>query len=136
MQLSPAGGSVLVTELMAPFRLVRLNPTSGRADTLAAALGNLGAAMIPGDSLPTWRALPAVALDCAVLLTLSDLGSDQRLLLRYDSAGRVARVTPLEAPLGMVTALGGASLLAARRAGELELVWYSWRWVRDPAVSP
>lgn len=136
LQLSPAGGSVLVTELMAPFRVVRFDPSSGKADTLALPLGSLGSGTVAPDSLRHWRALPAVALDCAVLLTLSDLRSDRRLLLRYDAGGRVVRVTPLEAPLGMVAALGGASLLAARRVGELELVWYSWRWVRDPAVSP
>lgn len=136
LQLSPAGGSVLVTELMAPFRVVRFDPSSGKADTLALPLGSLGPGTVAPDSLRHWRALPAVALDCAVLLTLSDLRSDRRLLLRYDAGGRVVRVTPLEAPLGMVAALGGASLLAARRVGELELVWYSWRWVRDPAVSP
>jgi len=134
IQLSPAGDAVLVTDLMAPFRLVRVDPGSGRADTLAAVLGH-SAAVIPPDSLFHWRALPAVALDCAVLLTLTDLGSDHRLLVRYDATGRVARVTPLEAPLGMVATLGDASLLAARRVGELELVWYTWRWVRDPAVS-
>lgn len=136
LQLSPAGAEVLVTELTAPFRVVRLDPSTGQADTLAPALGSLGSATIEADSLGLWRALPAVALDCAVLLTLSDLRSDQRLLVRYDATGRVVRATRLEAPLGMVTALGGESLLAARRAGELELVWYSWRWVRDPAIPP
>lgn len=134
LQLSPAGATVLVTELMAPFRVVRVHP-SGRADTLAAALDR-PVPGLPEGALSHWRALPAVALDCAVLLTLTDLQSDRRLLARYDAAGRVVRVTPLEAPLGMVTTLGTASLLAARRAGELELVWYTWRWVRDPGDSP
>jgi hypothetical protein len=136
VQLSLADGTVLLTELMAPFRVVRLDPLTGHADTLAPVLRHAVASLIPADSLLFWRALPAVALDCAVLLTLSDLRSDRRLLARYDVAGRVVRVTPLEAPLGMVAALGDESLLAARRAGELELVWYSWRWVRDPAISP
>lgn len=131
LQLSPAGPAVLLTELMAPFRVVRVHP-SGRADTLSAALRHPAAASLPADSLPFWRAMPAVALDCAVLLTLTDLRSDRRLLARYDAAGEVVRMTPLNAPLGMVTAVGDASLLAARRAGELELVWYTWRWVRDP----
>ncbi len=131
LQLSPAGPAVLVTELMPPFQVVRVQP-SGRADTLAPVLSHPASTPIPSDSLPFWRAMPAVALDCAVLLTLTDLRSDHRLMARYDAAGRVVRVTPLDAPLGMVTALGNASLLAARRAGELELVWYAWRWVRDP----
>jgi hypothetical protein len=136
LQLSPAGSRVLVTEVMAPFRVVRVDPATGRSDTLAPAMAPPAASLIPGDSLALWRALPAVALDCAVLLTLADLQGDRRVLARYDAAGRVARLTSLEAPLGMVAALGEGSLLAARRAGELELVWYSWRWVRDPADSP
>jgi len=136
LQISPAGRAVLVTEVMAPFRVVRVDPATGRADTLAPVMAPPAASLIPGDSLSLWRALPAVALDCAVLLTLADLQSDRRMLARYDAAGRLVRLTPLEAPLGMVAALGETSLLAARRAGELELVWYSWRWVRDLADPP
>jgi hypothetical protein len=30
---------------------------------------------------------------------------------------------------------GTPTLLAARRAGELELVWYDWRWIRESSST-
>ena len=130
--LSPAGPGLLLTGVTAPFELIRLT-ADGRADTLAGALPMAAAALIPMDSLPLWRALPAVAIECGVLVTLSDLTGDRRLLLRYSESGRLEKVTLLDAPLGLMARLTGANaVLAARRAGTLELVWYDWRWIREP----
>lgn len=129
--LSLAGRRTLLTGVTAPFELIRL-AADGRADTLAGVLPREVAMLIPADSLPHWRALPAVAIDCRILVTLSDLTADRRLLLRYSDSGRLERVTSLEAPLGLMGQLPGANaLLAARRAGTLELVWYDWRWIRE-----
>ena len=86
--------------------------------------------------MPNWRALPAVAIDCGLLLTLSDLTTDRRLLVRVNAEGQVVRVTPLDAPLGLMASLPGeATVLAARRVGALELVWYDWRWIRESAIT-
>jgi hypothetical protein len=133
--LTDSGRGLLLTRSMAPFTVIRLDPSSGLADTLAAPLGPATDLRIPMDSLPHWRALPVVALECTVLLTLSDLTADRRVLVRYGADDQVARVTELDAPLGLVTRLpGDDGVLAARRAGELELVWYDWHWVREPSL--
>jgi hypothetical protein len=131
--LTESSRGLLLARLMAPFTVIRLDPLTGLADTLASvtALPELG---IPADSLPHWRALPAIALDCTLLLTLSDMTADRRILVRYGADDQIERATELDAPLGLMTRLPGEdAVLAARRAGELELVWYDWHWVREPS---
>jgi hypothetical protein len=77
-----------------------------------------------------------VALDCALLVTLADLTSDHRVMVRYGVDGTVAQRTPVAAPIGLMARLPGeATVLAARRTGELELVWYDWHWIREPNPS-
>jgi len=133
--LSDAAGLLLLTRFTRPFDVIRVDPATGRADTLAPLTAQLTG--IPADSLTHWRALPAVAIDCGMLLTLSDLTSDHRLLVRYSAAGTVDRVTALDAPLGLMARLPGEqTVLAARRTGDLELVWYDWHWAREPVASP
>lgn len=135
--LSESGGQLLLARYTHPFDVIRLDPATGRADTLAPLSVALEEQAIPVDSLGHWRALPAVAIDCGLLLTLSDLTSDHRLLVRYGAGGTVDRITPLDAPLGLMARLPGEqSVLAARRTGDLELVWYDWHWAREPLASP
>lgn len=125
---------LLLTRLTAPFEVLRLDPVSGALDTLVRPLAEAPLRAALPDSLGRWRALPIIEIDCGWLLTLSDLGTDQRVLVRLDAGGRLAKVTPLEVPFGVMAGEAeAATLLAARRAGGLELVWYRWRWVRDPS---
>ena len=118
---------VLLTEVRSPFRIIRVALATGAADTLLTP-----PLPIPPDSLHLWRAQPALALDCGTLVSVASLAGDQRLLLRWDAAGRFVKVTPLAAPFGLVARLPGErALLAARRAGGLELVTYRWHWSPD-----
>jgi hypothetical protein len=134
--LSEAGSQLLLVRYTSPFDVIRLDPATGRADTLAPLSAALREQAISADSLGHWRALPAVAIDCGTLLTLSDLTSDHRLLVRYGASGTVDRITPLDAPLGLMARLPGEqAVLAARRTGDLELVWYDWHWAREPAAT-
>ncbi|MBK7922864.1 MAG: hypothetical protein IPJ95_04420 [Gemmatimonadetes bacterium] len=91
-------------------------------DTLATPAADPAVRAALPDTLAGWRALPAVALDCGWLLTLTDLTSDQRLLLRYDAAGALARVTPAR---GAVRAGGGA---ARRRDAAGRAAPGPWSW--------
>lgn len=125
---------VLLTEVRSPFRVIRVAFATGQTDTLVTP-----PLPIPSDSLHLWRALPALAIDCGTLLSVASLAGDQRLLVRWDAADQLAKVTPLAAPFGLVARLPGErALLAARRAGGLELVTYRWRWSPDslPFLSP
>lgn len=132
--LTETATGLLLTQGSAPFAMFRVHPGSARIDTLAPLLSATAMPPIPRDSLHLWRAVSTVSLDCALLLTVSDLTSDRRLLVRYGADDQVDRVTPLQAPLGLMAAIPGArTVLGARRAGELELVWYDWRWIREPS---
>lgn len=129
--LARSGQGVLLTNLMAPFEVLRLS-AAGAIDTVLRAVPSAFPGRITPEELPHWRALPAIELDCGFLLTLADLTSDARLLLRFGADGGLARITALDAPLGLMIRLPGErSLLGARRAGGLELVWYTWRWNDD-----
>lgn len=129
--LTDADAGVVLSRGTAPFTLYRVHLAGNRIDTLPPPLAGPGAGPIAADSLFLWRSASTVALDCVLLVTLTDLTSDRRLLVRYGPDDQVARVTALDAPLGLVTRIPGRpTVLGARRAGELELVWYDWRWIR------
>lgn len=122
---------LLLTEVRAPFRVIRVALATGQADTLLTP-----PLPIPHDSLYLWRALPALALDCGTLLAVASLAGDQRLLVRWDATDRVVKVTALAVPFGLVARVPGEqSLLAARRTGGLELVTYHWHWTPDSLAS-
>jgi len=134
--LTDTGHDLVLVRLTAPFDVIRFDPVTRGADTLAAPLAGADLALVPADSLEHWRALSAVALDCALLVTLADLTSDRRLMIRYGADGTVAQRTPVAAPIGLMARLPGeATVLAARRTGELELVWYDWHWIRESNPS-
>jgi hypothetical protein len=134
--LTATAKGLLLSLGSAPFTVMRLDPATGKVDTLPAPLTAPAAPRIEADSLFAWRSVSTVALDCALLLTLSDLRSDRRILVRYGADDRIDRITTLDAPLGLMTRIPGTStVLGARRAGELELVWYDWRWVREPSTA-
>ena len=134
--LSWCGGSLLAASRRPPFRVVRLVGADGPllydlpipetldADTVLASVGGY------------WTSAPAVCLDGAVLQTLADLRSDRRVLVLYDAAGKVARRRVIDVPLAVVASVPGAqSLIAVRRAGAPELVWYGWRR-SEPTSQP
>jgi hypothetical protein len=134
--LSAAGDGLYAARTTAPYTIYLVSLASGSATVFSQPLA-AGAVPLPPDSLPLWRALAAVPLDCGVLQTFASLTSDARWLVRYDPAGRVVQARALLAPFGLVAAApGGQGILAARRAGGLELVRYDWRWSDSPAPYP
>ncbi len=137
--LTPAGRAVLLAEVMAPFRVHRVPLEAGATESYEPVLAAGRDSLVPDSALSVWRSLAALPLDCGAVQTLADLSSLTRLLVRYDPAGRVARVTRIEAPLGlMVSWPERHALIGARRAGaeSMELVFYEWRWVREHHDSP
>lgn len=144
--LHPGGGgalgfAILVTDsLIYAFAPVfPLRPTSHAFDGLSSgAFDSLPHSLVernPDDDSPAplWRAVSIVPLDCGLVLTLSDVRSDSRLLVLYDYGGRVGRVRTLNTPLAFVTSSrSGRSVLAVRRAGALEIVLYDVGWGPKP----
>lgn len=139
-QLTADGAAVLLAELMAPFRVHRVPLDPGPARDYQPVLAGGRADLVADTALALWRSLAALPLDCGAIQTVADLSSLSRLLVRYDGAGRVARVARVEAPLGLMLSLPeDRMLVGARRTGAggsaLELVFYEWRWVRAPKLS-
>ena len=72
-----------------------------------------------------WQALAGVPLECGLLVSVSDLASDERRLAIYASSGQLQRTMGISAPLGVLQQFrDGKRLLAVRRTGSLELVVY------------
>jgi hypothetical protein len=133
--LTAGSSGILLSLGSAPFTVSRLDQATRRFVPLPSLVATPGFPL-QADSLKAWRSVSTVALDCTLLLTLSDVASDRRLLVRYGADDQVERITRVDAPLGLVARIPGEQrVLAARRAGELELVWYDWRWVREPGSA-
>lgn len=68
-------------------------------------------------------------LDRGYLQVLADPRSDNRLLIRYDAAGRQVATRSLALPFGVIaTTVAQRRLLAVRRTDRTELVVYEWAW--------
>lgn len=56
--------------------------------------------VLEGGGRSMWASQVALPLGSGFLQGIADLGSDRRLLVRYDSAGETLRVTTFDVPLG------------------------------------
>lgn len=135
--LSGGEGEALVWQSFSPFRVWRIeNGTDGIpaelervnpdwfADAVARSLR-----LDPG----IWSSTSVVGVGPEYVQTLAHRGTDERLLLRFDSNGRFLRYTRVEAPFGFVASAGEAPVvLAVRTLNASELVKYSWDSVPDP----
>lgn len=80
-----------------------------------------------------WSSTSVIRVGPEYVQTLAHRGTDERLLLRFDSHGRFLRYTRVEAPFGFVASAGEAPVvLAVRTLNASELVKYSWDSVPDP----
>ncbi len=80
-----------------------------------------------------WSTTSVVVIGSAgYVQTVAHRGTDQRLLLWFDSRGRFRTHTTLEAPFGFVASAAEAStVIAVRTLNASELVTYSWESVQD-----
>lgn len=69
------------------------------------------------------------SVDRGYLMVLSDLRSDLRVLVLFDSTGLRQRVTLLNVPLGFMDSdTETQTLLGVRTASKVELLFYRWSW--------
>jgi hypothetical protein len=132
IRLSSGSHGGFVSELEAPFRVWRAVPFIAGAE-LTLLPGSLRVAEVAADrGFPLNRtvSLPVLELDRGHLLVqLSDLTSDRRLMLVLDDRGQIIRATVLDVAIGfMASSPSRRLLLALRDTGVQELVLYRWRW--------
>ena len=83
-----------------------------------------------------WNTTSVVAIGPGYAQTMAHRGTDQRLLLWFNSNGRFARYTTVDAAFGLVdSATIGPVVLAIRTLNNTELVKYSWERVPDSTGS-
>lgn len=116
-----ADTAVLVSRAEHPHPTVLVDVRTGRVRTFEPPLSG------SGEGHRSLHAMPMVALAQGFLQTLSDVGSDDRVLARFDHCGRVLSRRWLRIPLSALgSEPGDGTVLFARRLSGLELVRYKW----------
>lgn len=132
VQLSGGARGAFIAELRAPFRTWHLDPRlEGTHLALAPwSLEVLEVAQSHGFPVHGTVALPVLELDRGHLLVqLSDLTSDRRLVILVDGRGGIVRATVLDVAVGfMASSPPDRLILALRDTGVREFVMYRWRW--------
>jgi hypothetical protein len=123
-RLGLARRSVLLTEAEPPFRTWRIGP-----DGPGVPFAPRGSGYPESAGIQRWVSAPVVDLGDALLQTLSDLGSDRRLLILYDRHGREQRKTVIAVPMAFVgVTRDRRHLIGVRDVGRPEVVLYRWSW--------
>ena len=121
--ISSTGDALLIALLHAPYRVHWIDPRTGESRVFAAIEG-----VVPADTSQTWVALPPVPTWDGYIQTLSDLRSDLRILIRYDTSGRILRRQQIRAPIAIIGSQPTERVLfAARDVGWIEVVRYEAR---------
>lgn len=127
VHLSLIDETLVVAEARKPFRILRVLPGCGSAVSAGPAFSALAGLETNVDD---WISLPLIALDTGSLQTFVNRTDDERLLVRYDDAGKQANTLTIKAAIGFVASDRRRRLLkAVRRSDVLELVTYRWSWI-------
>ena len=126
-QMTPQGEGLLITRVDSPFTVQRID-SGGRLRTTATPVANQRVrAVLAGVTKGIWNSLPAVRLDDGYLQTLTDLRSENRVVVVAARDGNVLSVSPLKAPLGFVDSDTRArQVCAVRTLNVRELICYRW----------
>jgi hypothetical protein len=114
---------------MSPFTAVILDSSgsfvrSGDKAAISAILAG-----VESELRAYWLTTSVVETDAGWLQVISDLRSDARIMITFDTAGNVMRHRVVHAPFGFIASRPlQRRLLAARTIRETELVVYHWRW--------
>ena len=138
--LSGGGRAAFVWQGSSPFRVWRLG---GGTDGIPAELAQVSPDWFTDEVAQSlrldsgiWSSTSVVAVGPGYVQTLAHRGTDERLLLRFDSHGRFLRYTKVEAPFAFVaSATEAPAALAVRTLNASELVKYSWARVQDSTRS-
>jgi len=80
--------------------------------------------------LPNWLASPVLTLDDNErLISVADLSSDVRLLIRLDSLGQPTHTTAIDTPFGLLaSSTTRKEIMAIRETDRSEVVIYKYAW--------
>ncbi len=122
---------LLLTETTFPFRSWAISQ-QGDSHLVLDPSSMFGAAD-RAKMLNGWTSGHAVLLDSVYLQVLADPRSDERRLVTFSATtGKALRSLRLDVAAGIIDAVSGIqTAIAIRNTGQLELVYYRWRWRRD-----
>lgn len=126
-RVSPAGGGVLVCHTLPPITFAMLGPNmrpvTGELSTATAATRMYNLRLL------IWAASPVVSIGRGMLVSVADLGSDRRLIVRLDSLGQIEHTIALRTPLGLLASSPRRHEVAALRETDgTEVVVYRYDW--------
>jgi hypothetical protein len=131
-RLAATPDGVLLTEAEPPFRTWRVRPEGAGVP-----FAPTGPGSPESTGVQRWVSAPVLDLGDAMVQTLSDLGSDRRVLVLYDRHGREQRKTVLAVPMALVGITGDRRyLVGVRDLGRAEVVLYAWRFTSNDRGEP
>ncbi len=127
---------MLVWQSFAPFRAWRIGD---RTDWQPVEFQQVATHWFPDDIARSlhfdtgiWSSTSVVKIGPGYVQTLAHCGTDQRLLLWFDTSGQFLRYSEVAAPFGFVaSATKAPAALAVRTLNVSELVKYSWERFPD-----
>lgn len=127
--LAPAGADVLITPIGYNSTATRISSDGRIRRVLQPPADSVIDAQHRTGRPSRWISLRSLALDRGYIRMLSDLASDDRVLLLYDDAGNIVRHRFIDIPFGLVASSSEQQLLvAARHLHRTEIVGFRWRW--------
>jgi hypothetical protein len=131
------GTGIVLLDFREPFRIRRLTTDGAILSSHRPDYAHSDSLILPNPS--AWVALPGVSLGSGALLqTIANLTSDDRLFLRYgEEADGPEHTTLTHVPMGFLHSdPKSRRALAVRDVGRVELVLYEWRWGEAGTFEP
>jgi hypothetical protein len=128
--LSSQGQRVFLAKASAPHTVLAFQPDGQfhQFETDTVLVSSLSEDTRDG-SPRTWVSLPVLEIGDRHLQTITDITSDQRVLVIYGPTGAVLRAKRIRAPVGFVaSASEGGALFSVLHMNQTEIVRYRWRW--------
>lgn len=118
---------VVLAELDWPFRRVGL--ARGGLVSLRQSDAEFQTALVNAGVNDEWIGLRVAALDSGFLQVLAEKGTERRAFVLYDLSGRLARLTLVDALVGILDSDADTRrMLVLRRTNQTEVVEYRWAW--------
>lgn len=109
------GEQVVLTRVSYPFNVLIMDPS-------LSSLAGPRREELPDEMFRYWISLPAVPLNNRYVQVIANPKTNERLIVTFDSSGKIIGEKRMVAPFGIIYGVGDAKLIGVRRLNKVELV--------------